>query len=362
MSFHLFHINEVYSNADGSLQFIEFVGDSNGENLWAGHTLTSSNGMNANNFTFPTNLPSGLTGGKSVLVATQSFADLGLIAPDYTVPNGFLFIGNGTINFPGMIGGTISYTALPTDGSLSLNRDNSTGTNSPTNFAGQTAAIAANTIAGTNGPDNLIGTDEDDSILSADGVDTLTGNGGNDTLDGGLGIDTAVFNGNRSSYLVAGTGSGYQVSGPDGNDSMINVERLIFTDSKLAIDLNAGQAANYTVRLIGAAFGAPAIQDFPDYVSSGLFLFDSGESISEVAQVALEAMGSLSNEALVDTLYQNIVGTAPAEADLNFYVGMLQGSGGAMTQAEFLEFAANTEENALNIDLVGLQQSGVVYQ
>lgn len=80
-----------------------------------------------------------------------------------------------------------------------------------------------------------------------------------------------------------------------------------------------------------------------------------------VCQVAVNAMGSPTNEAFVDTIYANVVGTPPSAAQRDFYVGMLQGSGGAMTQAELLMFAANTDANALNIDLVGLQQAGVAF-
>lgn len=44
MTFHVFHINEVYSNANGTVQFIEFAGDADDQDEWAGHTITSSNG------------------------------------------------------------------------------------------------------------------------------------------------------------------------------------------------------------------------------------------------------------------------------------------------------------------------------
>lgn len=42
-------------------------------------------------------------------------------------------------------------------------------------------------------------------------------------------------------------------------------------------------------------------------------------------------------------------------------VGLLVGSGGPYTQAQLLELAANSEVNATNINLVGLQQSGVEF-
>ena len=42
-------------------------------------------------------------------------------------------------------------------------------------------------------------------------------------------------------------------------------------------------------------------------------------------------------------------------------VGLLQGSGGTMTQADLLVLAANADINAQNINLVGLQQNGVEF-
>lgn len=40
MSFHLFNINEVYSNADGTVQFIEFVSNDNFQDRWGGILLS----------------------------------------------------------------------------------------------------------------------------------------------------------------------------------------------------------------------------------------------------------------------------------------------------------------------------------
>src|SRR5687768_12279315 len=139
MSFHFFHINEVFSNADGTVQFIEFVGDSNGQHLWAGHEIITSHGGDENTFDITKNLPSSSTNGKSVLVATQGFANLGFIKPDYIVPNGFLFFPDGTVNFPGM--DSLTYAALPDNGTFSQNSGGTLETNSPKNFAGATGTM-----------------------------------------------------------------------------------------------------------------------------------------------------------------------------------------------------------------------------
>ncbi len=134
-----------------------------------------------------------------------------------------------------------------------------------------------------------------------------------------------------------------------------------FADKKIAIDLGAGQAAGNTARLIGAAFDAPTIQAHPDYVGIGLGLFDAGQSMLQVSQLVIGVLGNPSNDAFVDTVYKNVVGSAPSPADHNLYAGLLTGSGGTLSQAQLLEIAANSDVNATNINLVGLQQTGVEF-
>lgn len=51
----------------------------------------------------------------------------------------------------------------------------------------------------------------------------------------------------------------------------------------------------------------------------------------------------------------------PSATERDFYVGLLQGSGGSMTQAELLMLAAIADLNALNIKLMGLDLSGVEF-
>ena len=362
MTFHIFHVNEVYSNADGNIQFIEFMGDDDHQHSWAGHSIVSTDGNNTHTYAIPNDLPNAATNGKSVLVATQGFADQGFMAPDFVVPDNFLFTQNGAVNFPGMNEGEFIYSQLPVDGVLSLQADQTTRVNSPTNFAGNTATIALNTaITGTDNADELIGTDAVDVFEAAAGNDTLNGLEGDDVLDGGTGIDTAIFSSSHESYVTSRSITNFSISGPDGSDTLSNVERLQFADKNIAIDLDAGQSGSNTARLIGAAFDAVTIQARPEYVGIGLKLFDVGQSMFDVAQLALSAMGNLTNEAFVDTVYLNVVGTAPLQADRDFYIGLLEGSGGAFSQAQLLEIAANSEANVANINLVGLQQSGIEY-
>ena len=156
-TFHLWRITEIYSNADGSVQFIELTALASGQQFLAGHQIQSlQTGSQTRSFTFPANLPGdtasvsgggGYYGGetytdyKSFLIGTQGFAALNVVTPDYIVPNGFLFTSNGTVNFADYE--VVSYASLPTTGGLSIDAGGATAMNSPMNFAGATSTLAA---------------------------------------------------------------------------------------------------------------------------------------------------------------------------------------------------------------------------
>ncbi len=137
-AFHLWAMNELYSNPDGTIQFLEMTALTGGQQFLNGHRLVSSSGSVSRSITFDRNLP-GDSGGRRMLIATQGFAALGIVTPDFVVPNGFFFPGGGSIDFASS-SDVWSHGPTPS-GALSLNRDGSTATNSPTNFAGQTGSI-----------------------------------------------------------------------------------------------------------------------------------------------------------------------------------------------------------------------------
>jgi len=142
-NFHLFQIEQLFSNADGTVQFIvlhEFMG-SNDEHLWGGQPLISTRAGVNKTFLFPKNLPSRLTAGRRVLVATQGFAALGIVTPDYVIPNGFLPTDGGTLTYAGV--DTVNFASLPADGTTAITRNGTTIQNLATNFAGDSASVAA---------------------------------------------------------------------------------------------------------------------------------------------------------------------------------------------------------------------------
>jgi hypothetical protein len=143
-AFHLFKVEQIYSNADGTVQFIVLKNQLfDGENFWQGRRITSLAPGVSNSFTFPSNLPDGFTSGKRVLVATQGFAALGLIVPDYVIPNHFVLIPGGNVNFADVY--NLSYANLPTDGVNALYNTGAVARNLATNYAGQSVSLGAPT-------------------------------------------------------------------------------------------------------------------------------------------------------------------------------------------------------------------------
>jgi len=154
-AFHLFRIDQVYSSADSTVQYVvlrESTG-SNGENFWAGQRLeTTSAGGAKQQFVFPSNLPSSSTASRRVLVATASFAALHLVTPDYTVPDGFIPRGGGKVEYAGGVD-EVDFPALPTDGATAFDRNSQPVAATPTNFAGATATLTATAPPPAGSPD-----------------------------------------------------------------------------------------------------------------------------------------------------------------------------------------------------------------
>ena len=206
--------------------------------------------------------------------------------------------------------------------------------------------------------ENVIGTVQADVVVGNAANNTLTGRGGNDTLDGGAGVDAAVYSGPRARYTITKTQSGQTVkdnASTDGTDTLANIERLFFSDSKLALDLNG--AAGQTVKLIGAVFGKAAVAN-AGFVGTGLRLLDNNMSYEELGTLAINETGKKTNIDIVSLLWTNLFGSAPTSGQSAPYVAMLDKglSAGALAVK-----AADTAENMESINLVGLTQTGVTY-
>ena len=206
--------------------------------------------------------------------------------------------------------------------------------------------------------ENLIGSAYADSLYGSEINNTITGGGGNDSIDGGRGIDIASFSGASKDYKISSGASSTLVTGDatrDGTDTLLNVERVKFSDKSIAIDLNGN--AGITAKVIGAVLGKTLVQN-STYVGLGLSFLDKGTTYSDLGALALSVVGATTSDAVVSTVWKNVVGTdATAELKAPFIKMLTDG----MKVGDFVVLAADTSFNTTNINLVGLAQTGLEY-
>ncbi len=216
---------------------------------------------------------------------------------------------------------------------------------------------------GTPDDDDITGTATNDALYGNGGWDLLEGGGGNDLLDGGSGTDTAWYEGILSDYDVIVSGHRLFVTdavGLDGNDTLVNVERLDFADVALAFDVDGTAGEAY--RLYQAAFDRA-----PDEEGLGFWIahLDAGTTLRNVAEgfVASTEFRNLygskpDNAAVVAGLYEHVLHRAPDAEGLSWWLNVL--NTGQDTLAGVLTGFSESQENY--DQLIGVMQDGMAYQ
>ncbi|MDR4518574.1 MAG: hypothetical protein MRK00_14485 [Nitrosomonas sp.] len=209
------------------------------------------------------------------------------------------------------------------------------------------------------GAAKLIGSSADDHFGGDDGVNVFEGLQGNDLFDGAGGSDTAIFSNPIDDYTITRTSNGFEVidtAGDDGQDTLISIERLKFSDIGIAYDLDtsAGQVA----KLLGATFGRKHVLN-PKFVGIGLELLDDGMTYEELAELAIKFAGGNTPQKVVTQLWTNVIGSPPTTQQARPFVDLLNNND--VTTGELVVFAAETNLNATNINLVGLSNTGIEF-
>lgn len=244
------------------------------------------------------------------------------------------------------------------------------------------ATVTIENATGGIAADKLIGNDAANVLTGSSGDDVLTGNAGNDSLRGGADFDTAVYIGKRADYTLTFNGTysnSYMVTdqrGGEGQDQLSEVERLQFSDGSYAVDMRIDDAGGKTALLVGALFGAAGLADLKEVgvvlsyfslnqlrtfptLSYGPHSLRDGASFVMNFQDMPAAPGSTSNATFVNTVFKNVVGTAPDEATLQAFVGLLDAH--IFSQPQLLAAAATTQANMDRVDLVGLAAKGMLF-
>ena len=206
---------------------------------------------------------------------------------------------------------------------------------------------------------NITGTWASETLYGNYQANVISGLYGNDIMDGGAGIDTAKYTNAKSKYklnfLSSANKSLTEVSGPEGFDTLISIERLKFSDASVAIDLDGN--AGITAKILGAVLGKQSLTN-KSYVGIGLHFLDAGWTYDNLAGLALDAAGAKTNDQVVSLLWTNVIGTKPSEADKAPFITLLENG---MSAGALAHLAADTSLNTTNINLVGLAQTGIEY-
>lgn len=180
-----------------------------------------------------------------------------------------------------------------------------------------------------------------------------------DTVDGLAGLDALVYAGARAEYTI-GHPSNWTVAHGAELDTVVNIERLQFSDMKHALDMDAGSGT--VAKLIATLFGQSYL-GIEEYAGAGIRLADQGLSALQIAEFAVntsefqQRAGSTSNEAFVNTVAANLGYTGETGgflADLN--AGNLTKAALAVMASEYV--AANMGNYAT---LMGVMQTGIDY-
>lgn len=186
----------------------------------------------------------------------------------------------------------------------------------PDDIAALTWLYGGDGIGGKLGIDStgryLIATPKDDSIVAA---------AGDDVLDGQVGNDIVQFGGTRSSYKLSLLSDGLQVSGNEGVDRLLNVERLKFSD--MSVNLTVQSAAKsistldlYRLEELYVAFfnRVPDADGLAYWISR----FKDGMPIKQIAESFYNAgiafseqtgyRADMTNEAFINLVYKNVLG------------------------------------------------------
>jgi Ca2+-binding RTX toxin-like protein len=216
-------------------------------------------------------------------------------------------------------------------------------------------------VNGTDDDDYIESKDDDDYLYGGSGDDRFNSGRGNDDIDGGAGDDSLVFNISRSevNHISKLKNGGYIISSSEGDDTIRNIENLIFLDD----------STNVTSLL--AAKTAPTITVDDDVITLSTYTgpvsfleFEYlGKSAGEIA------IGSRSND------FMNLLqGDDAADGGLgddvldggigsNFLTGgggddtfFLDGRSASSTWSTITDFTAGINSNGDNINIFGWQE------
>ena len=232
-------------------------------------------------------------------------------------------------------------------------------------------------LHGTNSSQTLTLSSGDERAYGYGGSDTLVGLSGNDTLDGGDGVDTAVYTGKKEDYqitqkqgLLTSILDTRNASGAvsrtenDGVDSLISIERLRFSDTTLAFDIDGLTGKAY--RVYKAAFNRDPMEGDKAGLGYWVGQIDKGMDLIEVSARFVDSKEfrdlygtNPTNAQFLTKLYQNVLGRAPEATGYNWWLNELN-TNPSKTKAKVLADFSESSENQTGV--AALIGNGIAYE
>lgn len=184
-------------------------------------------------------------------------------------------------------------------------------------------------------------------VKGSAGNDMITALNRSATVDGGAGTDSVAIAAARASVTATRDGAGLKLAGGGYTATVTNVERVVFNDSVLALDVDKAGIAGQAYRVYQAAFNRT-----PDAGGVGFWIgmMDKGLSLHDVAQGFVDSQefktlygANASNRDILTKMYDNVLHRAPDPAGFDFYLGLLDKK--TISTTDLLEDMSQSAEN-----------------
>lgn len=193
------------------------------------------------------------------------------------------------------------------------------------------------------------------------GNNTFTATANNSGIDGGGGMDTVIYGGPRANFTISKQPLGYSVvdnTGALGQDTLVNIERLKFSDGT-AVALDIDGSAGQVYRMYQAAFDrTPDAGGFAYWLNA----MDNGLTLSQVSSLVLQSkeavdiyMADPSDSYFVTQLYHHVLHREPDAAGLTFWLNNVHSA----SRADVMVMFSESPENQAQV--IGTIQNGIEY-
>lgn len=180
------------------------------------------------------------------------------------------------------------------------------------------------------------------------------------SVDGLAGIDIGVVSDTFGGYTIESQSGAHKIAKTDGGDALLsNIERIYFSDAKIALDIDDANSAGGVYRLYQAAFNRD-----PDKQGLGYWINEADNGMSAVAmaenfvwsaefqnlysvETKDQFLSGFDIEAVVSQIYTNVLGREADQGGLDFYSGEIMSN--QRTVGQVLAEISDSSENRLNI-------------